>query len=163
MTDTSENIGEMDVTDTEVQAYLDGSSELRDILGMNAELVEQLKGRAQFFLDGGHDERALIMLEMLEELDRTDATPTLLAIETLLKLGLSDRAQEKVETLLARTPDDPDALVARAQLELSTGRWVAAAATLERVVNRDPEAKMEATKRALILAQAAYERFEAAR
>lgn len=163
MTDTTENREAYDVTDTEVQAYLEGQAELRDILGMNGDLIEQLRGRAQFFLDEGHDERALIMLEMLEELDRRDATPTLLAIETLLKLGLSDRAQEKVEALLARTPDDPDALVARAQLELSTGRWVDAAATLQRIVDRDPEAKEGATQRALVLAHAAYARFEASR
>ncbi|MEM6730092.1 MAG: tetratricopeptide repeat protein [Myxococcota bacterium] len=166
MTDTNHNdvdVSALEVSDAEVQSYLDGTSELRDILGMNAELVAQLKGRAQFFLDGGHDERALIMLEMLEELDRTDRVPTLLAIETLLKLGLSDRAEEKVTKLLERAPEDPDALVAKAQLELSTGRWHEAARTIKRVVDGDPNAEHEATKRALVLAHAAYERFESSR
>ncbi|MEL6547243.1 MAG: hypothetical protein AAFQ82_21645, partial [Myxococcota bacterium] len=76
-----------EVADTEVQRYLEGKVELGELLGMGAERLEQLKGRAQFYLDGGHHERALIMLEMIEELDRTDHTAKLLAVEVLLALG----------------------------------------------------------------------------
>ncbi|MEL6546553.1 MAG: hypothetical protein AAFQ82_18140, partial [Myxococcota bacterium] len=65
-------------------------------------------------------------------------------------------------TLLQQSPDHPDCWVAKAQLELSTGRWHEAAASIRTVVDRDPELTQESTKRAIVLAQAAYERFESA-
>ncbi|MEM6533428.1 MAG: tetratricopeptide repeat protein [Myxococcota bacterium] len=157
------DISAMEVSDAEVERYLNGEVELRDLLGLDTQLLEQIKGRAQFFVDGEHSERALILLEMLEELDRNDRTASLIAIEVLLREGLSDRAQAKVEMLLTRAPEDPDVLVAKAQYELAVGRWHEAAATLERVIEADPGAEAEATQRALVLAQAAHAEFEASR
>ena len=167
MTDTNPvepgDVAEFEISESEMRRYLDGKVELRELLESDAELLAKRKGRAQFFIDGGHDERAVIMLEMLEELDRTDRTATLLAVEILLKLGLSDRAEEKVHALLERDAGDPDARVARAQLDLSTGRWYDAAATLQSVIDEDPEFSKPATQRASVLAQAAHERFESSR
>ena len=40
---------------------------------------------------------AVVAVKMLEELDRKDPLPTLLALEILLALGLSDGAAEKDE------------------------------------------------------------------
>lgn len=165
MTDVDEfpepDISGMEVSDSEVDRYLAGEVELKDILGLDSQFLEQLKGRAQFFVDGEHHERALIMLEMLEELDRQDHTAALMAVELLLQQGLSDRAQAKIEDLLERAPNSADVLVAKAQYELATGRWHDAAATIATVVEADPNAEKEATKRALVLAQAAHEQFEA--
>ena len=97
-----------EITTADVERWAAGKVELKDLIGLDAAELEGLQGRAQFFLDGKHDERALIMLEMLEELDRTDPLPTLLAVEVLLRLGRSDAAEEKVEALLRRRPGDPD-------------------------------------------------------
>ena len=93
------------LTDAELDAYERGEAELEDLLGLTPQYMDGLRGRAQFFIDGGHQERALMMLEMLEELDRTDVQPTLLAVEVLLKMGDSDRAEEKINELLERRPD----------------------------------------------------------
>lgn len=156
-------LSRFDVSDGELERYWDGTLELKDLLGLDPHVIEQLKGRAQFFVDGEHDERALLMLEMLEELDRTDPTASVLAVEILLKLGLSDRAEEKVSTWLERAPEHPDVLVAKAQLELSVGRWVDAATTLEQVISADPDSERPATQRAVVLARAAHEQFERSR
>ena len=152
-----------ELTDKQARDYREGKVELRTLLGMTPEYVQLLRGRAQFYLDGKHHERALIMLEMLEELDRTDTLPTLLAISTLLELGRSDAAEEKVTALLTRTPNDPDALVAKAELQIAVGELAPAAATLAKVVEADPQAKTSAGKRARVVAQRAHERVEGAR
>lgn len=143
-------------------ATVNGFRELKDLLGLGPDHLERLRGRAQFFIDGGHYERALIMLEMLEALDRNDTLPTLLAIDSLLALGRSDGAEAKARALLARDPDDGDALVALAEVQIAVGDLVPAAATLERVVTRDPDGVTEAGRRALAVAAAAYERLATA-
>ena len=89
-------------TERDLKAYDEGTTELKDLLGLEPDYLEQLEGRAQFFIDGGHHERAVMMLEMIEELDRTQKLPTLLAIDSLLALGRSDAAEEKVRGLLER-------------------------------------------------------------
>lgn len=146
------------ITQKHVDAYLSGKAELKDLLGFSPEYVKKLKGRTQFFLDGGHKERALMMLEMLEELDRKDTLPTLLAIDILLQLGKSDAAEEKVNTLLTRRPDDPDALVALAELKLAIGELVPAAKALKKVVDKDPKGTTAAGKRARAVAARAHAR-----
>lgn len=146
-----------EISQQQLDDYVAGKTELKDLIGLDADHLEQLKGRAQFFLDGEHHERALIMLEMLEELDRSDTLPTLLAIDLLLGQGNSDAAEEKIETLLARDPDDADALVAKAQLLVQTGQMVPAAELLERVIAEDPDATSDAGKRAQALAARAHD------
>ncbi len=146
----------------ELDRYLAGERELRDVLGLEPAYVAQLRGRAQFYLDGGHHERALIMLEMLEALDRTDPLPTLHAIAVLLELGRSRDAEEKADELLARAPGDPDALVAKAEVKLARGELVPAAELLGNVVARDPHGTTAAARRALALAARADAAFRAA-
>ncbi|MEK7703776.1 MAG: tetratricopeptide repeat protein [Myxococcota bacterium] len=147
-----------EITNQHVDAYVGGKIELVDLLGVDADTLDKLRGRAQFFLDGGHRERALIMLEMLEELDRRDKLPTLLAIEVLLELGRSDAARDKIDALLARDAHDPDALVALAELRLATGELVAAANLLRTVIEVDPDAKTSAGARAQAVAARAHAR-----
>lgn len=151
-----------EITDHQVDAYLAGKQELVELLGVDADTLDKLRGRAQFFLDGGHRERALIMLEMLEELDRRDKLPTLLAVEVLLDLGRSDAAHEKIFGLLARDGQDPDALVALAELKLATGELAPAADLLRQVLERDPERKTPAGARAHAVAARAHARLAAA-
>ncbi len=146
----------------EVDRYLAGNTELKDVLGLDPAYLAKLRGRAQFYVDGGHRERALIMLEMLEALDRTDPLPTLHAIAVLLELGRSREAEEKADELLARSPGDPDALVAKAEVKLARGELVPAAELLGRVVARDPGGKTAASRRALALAARADAAFRAA-
>lgn len=150
-------------TDTQLKHYLAGTMELASILEMTPQQMEQLRGRAQFFVDGEHDERAVIMLEMLEELDRTDTRPTQVVIDVLLRMGQSDAAKAKVDRLLARDPKSLDALTARAKVELAMGDWVKAAATLKDVAAKDPTAKTDAGKRGRALAAKAYATFEESR
>lgn len=152
-----------DITTHDLEAYEAGRRELEEILGLDAEYMQALRGRAQFFLDEGHDERALIMLEMLEELDRRDPMPLLLGVEVLLRLGRSSDARRKIETLLARDPHSLDARVAKAEVELATGSWVQAAATLADVLARDAAGSSPAAKRALALAARAHAAYEACR
>ena len=147
----------------QVDAYLAGKQELHAIMGLSPEQMEQFRGRAQFFIDGEHDERALIMLEMLEELDRTDARPTLAAIDVLLRMGQSDAAREKVAGLEARDPKGVNALAGRAAVQVALGEWAQAAATLAELAKRDPDAKTDAGKRGRALAAKAYATFEANR
>ncbi len=149
--------------DAQLDAYVSGKREMHQILEMSAEQLQALRGRAQFFFDGEHDERALIMLEMLEELDRTDARPTFMAIDVLLRMGHSDAAKAKVQALATRHPSSADALIARAQVELALGEWANAAKTLGEVAKRDPSAKSEAGKLGRALAARAYATFEANR
>lgn len=148
---------------SDVDAYLAGSKELHSIIGFTPEQMEQFRGRAQFFIDGEHDERALIMLEMLEELDRKDARPTLAAIDVLLRMGQSDAAKEKVAGLEARDGKGVDVLAGRAALQVGMGEWAQAAATLNELAKRDPDAKTDAGKRGRALAARAYAIFEANR
>ncbi len=151
-----------DVTQQQVDAYLNGKAELHQILELAPGYVEQLKGRTQLFLDGGHTERALIMLDMLEELDRTDPTPSLVAAKLLLDDGRSDAAQEKIERVLKRDPKNPDGLVALAELEIATADLVGAAEILACVIDKDPDGKTDAGKRALAVAAEAHARYESA-
>jgi tetratricopeptide (TPR) repeat protein len=150
------------INQKQIDAYLQGEAELKDLLEVEPAYMEELKGRAQFFVDGGHDERALIMLEMIEELDRSDPMPHLLAAELLLKEGRSDAAQEKIEMVLERDPEHADALVAKAELRIATGDLVEAAMLLGKVIDRDPDATTDAGKRAQSVAAAAHARFESA-
>jgi len=149
-------------TDKELTAYADGTIELKDLLGLGPDFLEQLKGRAQFFIDGGHHERAVMMLEMLEELDRADSLPTLLAIDSLLAQGHSDAAEAKVRALLERDPESPDALVALAEVQIAAGEMVPAAETLVRVIDTDPEGTTDAGRRAMAVAAAAHARLACA-
>jgi len=140
----------------DIKSYAAGTRELRDLLGIDGATYDALRGRAQFFLDGGHRERALIVLEMLEELDRTDALPVLVAVEVLLELGRSDAAAEKIHRLLARDANDADALVALAELKIAIGELVPAADVLARVLEGDPEGRSAAGARARAVAARAH-------
>ena len=150
-----------EISKDQVEAYLGGKAELHEILELEPDYVEQLRGRAQFFVDGGHVERALIMLGMLEELDRTDPTASLIAAELLLAEGSSDAAAEKIGQVLERDPNNADALVASAELKIATGQLVPAAKVLEKVISIDPEGKTAAGSRALAVATKAHSQFEA--
>jgi tetratricopeptide (TPR) repeat protein len=150
-------------SDAQLKHYLAGKIELASILEMTPQQMEQLRGRAQFFVDGEHDERAIIMLEMLEELDRTDIRPTLVAIDVLLRMGQSDAAKAKVDMLFARDAKSLDALTARAKVELAMGDWGKAAATLKELAAKDPNAKTDAGKRGRAIAAKAHATFEASR
>lgn len=141
----------------QIDAYVEGKAELKDLLDVAPETMEALKGRAQFLMDGGQDERALIVIEMIEELDRSDPMPHLLAATLLLRAGRSDAAQKKIERVLERHPDHPDALVSMAELRIATGNLVEASKLLEKVNGQDPHALTDAGKRARSLAAAAHE------
>ena len=142
----------------DLEAYAANEMELKDLLGMEAAYIEVLKGRAQLFVEGGRTERALIMLEMLEALDRRDVTPSLVAAELLIKEGRSDAAEAKIESILARMPEHPDALVAKAELKIAIGELAPAAAILKKVIDGDPQASTAAGKRALAVAVQAHHR-----
>ena len=152
-----------ELSEAQIEKYLRGEVELRELTGLAPEQLQQLRKRTQMFIDGGHDERALVMLEMLEELDRKDVTATLKAVETLLALGKSGEAMVKVRRLLADHPKSYDGRLARAQVELATGQWALAATTLQQLVNEDPNAQTESGKRAHALARQAHALFEASR
>ena len=149
------------ITPQQIEAYTTGEVELSELLQLEPHYIEQLRGRAQFFIDGDHIERALMMLDMLEELDRTEPLPTLVAIELLLRHGRSDAAELRIEGLLQHCPNSAAARVARAELLVQTGQLVAAAAMLEQVFGEDPEAHTEPGRRAQALAARAFEMFEA--
>ena len=151
------------LSEAQIERYLRGEVELRELAQLSPEQLHQLRMRAQAFIDGGHDERALVMLEMLEELDRKDETATLKAIDTLLALGKSGEAMTKVRRLLVANPKSFDGRLARAKVELATGEWALAAATLQQLVNEDPTAQTESGKRAHALARQAHRLFEASR
>ncbi len=144
----------------ELQAYENGTMELKQLLGFGDDYLQALKGRAQFFVDGGHRERALIMLEMLCALDRTDFTPALLAAELYLEEGASDSAEAHIEAVLARMPDCAEALVAQAELQLRSGELTSAAALLRRVLATDSHGQTSAGKRALAVAAQAHARLQ---
>ena len=144
--------------DSDLKAFEDGEVELRELLGLDPDYLDQLRGRAQWYLDGGHDDRALIMLEMLEALDRKDKLPALHAVDVLLRLGRSTEARAKVEALLERDPDDADALVALAEVRIAAGELAPAAELLERVVRNDPDGRTLAGARARVVASRAHER-----
>ena len=148
------------MTTQDLEKYAAGKTELCDLLEMEPAYIEQLKGRAQLFIDGGHTERALMMLEMLEELDRRDPMPALLAAELLLKEGRSDAAETKIEAVLARTPGQPEALVAKAELKIAIGELTPAAELLRQVIERDAQGKTAAGRRAMAVAAQAHRRFE---
>ena len=144
-----------------IEGYAAGRAELKDLLGLTPAYLELLRGRAQLFVDGGHTERALIMLEMLEALDRRDPMPALIAAELLLDDGRSDAAEAKIEAVLAHTPGEPNALVAKAELKIAIGELVPAAAILRSVIDRDPQGKTAAGRRAVAVAARAHRRLEA--
>lgn len=152
-----------ELPDAVVQKYLRGEVEVRDLAKLTPQAITQLKRRTQMFLDGGHDERALVMLEMLEELDRKDAMVVLAAVDVLVRLGRSGDAAAKVERLLAVAPKSYEGRVAKARVEVATGAWPAAAATLASLLKEDPRAATEAGKRAHALAREAHALFEASR
>ncbi len=85
------------ITTHDLERYLGGRVNLQSLLGLGAHELEPLRGRAQFYIDGGHHERALIMLEMLEALDESDDLVKLHLGTVLLALGRSREAQERVE------------------------------------------------------------------
>lgn len=135
-----------------LQDYLDGKKELGETLGLGAEAIETLRGRAQFFIDGGHHERALMMLEMLAALDRNDLVVALLVVETQLALGLSDAADGKLDELEAHFGKHADITVSRADLLLRTGHIAPAAELLRQVLAEDPQAQTRAGQRAQAVA-----------
>ncbi len=139
---------EQTVRQEDLNAYDTGRKELRHIIGMSDDAFSQLQGRAQFFIDGGHLERALIMLEMLEALDRTRMHVPLWTVDILLKLGRSDAAEEKLRELRERFGDTTDIQVSTAELLLQTGRPYDAASLLHAVIENDMDATTEAGLRA---------------
>lgn len=151
-----------EITEQQLEDWQAGKVELKDLIALDGDYMEQLKGRAQFFLDGKHHERALIMLEMLEELDRRDPLPTWLGIEILLEMGQSDSAGEKVDLLRERHGDAPEVWVAEAELLMGLGQLVPAAAAIEKVLAKDPDGKTPAGARALSLAARGHALFESA-
>ncbi len=135
------------------------SKEMIQILGISEDEHEALRGRAQFYLDGGHDERALIMLEMLEELDKRDETATLLAIDVLLRLGRSSDADKKAQYLIRKNPKSLDGQLALAQISLAKAEFFEAANYLEKVIQNAPSPDSDAAKRAYLLARDAQSLF----
>lgn len=118
--------------------------DLRTLVNADEALLQRLRGRAQFFLDGGHHERALIMLDMLDSLEPGNIDVDLWTIDVLLKLGRSDAADEKLQSLLAAQPDNPDLRVSQAELWLQTGEPGRAAALLRELVsNLDADGQHE--------------------
>lgn len=144
----------------ELQAYENGTVELKQLLGLSEDYLSALKGRAQFFVDGGHRERALIMLEMLCALDRHDPAPALLAAELYLEDGASDTAEAHIEAVLARAPNCAEALVAKAELLLRSGELTSAAALLRSVLATDSRGQTSAGQRALAVAAQAHARLQ---
>lgn len=144
--------------ENDIHAWTKHVAELKDLLGLEPECLEQLRGRAQFFVDEGHLERALMMLEMLGELDRTDSLVTLLTIDTLLALGRSNEAEARVRSLLERNPEEASAIVALAEVQIAGGELAEAAQTLARVIDADPEGMTEAGQRARAVAALAHAR-----
>lgn len=118
----------------DISDYLSGKKELKDLLGFSQQDIVNLKGRAQFFLDGGHEERALIMLEMVEELDRKDSAATLAAARLLARRGESTSALEKLTLLKYRLGELPMILFLEAEILVNIGRVVEAAPLLRSVV-----------------------------
>jgi predicted Zn-dependent protease len=137
----------------QMEEWENGKVELAELIGLDAPTMRNLRGRAQLFLDGGHHERALIMLEMLEALDRKDPLPKLLAIGVLLELGRSDEAEQKLDEL---DPKEPATQVARAELLVASGQLAPAAKLLQQVVDRHPST--EHARRALAVAKRAHDR-----
>lgn len=152
-----------DLTDKDIEKYLRGEVEMRELAQLSPEQLLQLKKRTQFFLDGNHDERALVMLEMLEELDRKDTTATIKSVDVLLGLGRSGEAMEKVSRLLAADPKHYEGRLARAKVEIAMGQWALAATTLQQLIKEDPKASTDSAKRAHALARQAHAMFEASR
>lgn len=152
-----------ELTEAQIDKYFRGEVELHELARLSPEELLQLRRRAQHFLDGGNDERALVMLEMLEELDRNDVAATVKAIDVLLGLGKSGEAMKKVQRLLAVEPKSYEGRLARARVELATGAWGLAAATLDELVREDPQASTDSGKRAHALAKQAHALFEASR
>ena len=149
----------MTIQTSDLEAYCAGTKELVEVLGVEPGYVEKLKGRTQLFLDTGNFERALIMLEMLEALDRRDPLPALLAVDVLLRLGWSDRAETKINARLQANPQDLSFLVAKAELLIAIGELHTAARTLQRVVDADPEQQTAPGKRARAVAAHAHALF----
>jgi predicted Zn-dependent protease len=136
------------ITTQDLERYTAGRISLQALLGLGEHELEPLRGRAQFYIDGGHHERALIILEMLEALDEADDLVKLHLAAVLLALGRSQEAQERVEAILARHPDHADAKVSLAEIRLAAGDLVGAAALVQDVVARDPDGGTAAARRA---------------
>ncbi len=149
------------ITTQNLERYLAGRVSLQSVLGLGEHDLEPLRGRAQFYIEGGHHERALIVLEMLEALDESDDLVKLHVAAVLLALGRSSEAQDRVETVLARRPDHADAKVSLAEIRLATGDLVGAAALLREVVARDPSGTSAAARRASAVAARGDELFRA--
>jgi predicted Zn-dependent protease len=136
---------------------------MQELVQLSAEQLAALRKRAQALIDAGHDEGALVLIEMLTELDRRDQRAALKAVDLLLGLGRSTEAAERVTVILKADPMSYDGLLARAKVALATGAWGLAAATLEDLIKRDPEAKTESGQRAHALARDAHRLFDASR
>ena len=65
-----------------------------------------------------------------------------------------------IAALLERFPDDPEVLVAQAELKIAIGEMVPAAEILTAIVGADPDGKTPAGQRALAVAARAHAQFE---
>lgn len=145
-----------DVNDhQDLAPYLSGQLELREVMGLPDALMDQFYARAQFFVSGGHWERALIMLERLEELDRKDLRPVLAAADVLVELGRSFEAEARLLRVLAAEPDHLDALACMVRVHLARADVHGAADMLRRIQSIDPQYVSPAARRALVAASAA--------
>lgn len=138
-------------TDADVDRYFSGEAELKDLLGLDPGYLESVRQRAQYFIEAEAWERALLLLELLEAVDRTDQKPALLASQALLELGRHDEARLKLLPLLDYPAVQVDALVLLARLHLRRAQLAEAAVLLKQACALDPEFRTDAGRRALDL------------
>jgi predicted Zn-dependent protease len=115
-----------------LQRYLDGQATLKDALGISTEYLSQLRGRAQYYVDAGQWERALIMLDMVAALDRSDSAAELLAAEVELRMGRSFAAESRIRAVLESQPDSVDAHLASAAVYMARANLTDARACVGR-------------------------------
>ena len=125
-------------------------------LNLSEEVIHQIRGRAQLYLEQGAWERAIVILDMLAELFPEDALFKVLAVHCLLELKESRQAEERLRKLDA---DAPLTQTVVAQLHLVRGEWQKAADILTPLTSREDAAG----RRARFLSKRAHDAFEAQR
>lgn len=137
-----------------VQAFGRGETCFAEMLGLNGkEMLEMALHGYQCYEQGKYEDSKQIFLGLCE-LDPLEPYYRQALGATLLAMGDIEGALERLTQSLKLDKDNPMTLVNRGELLLRVGRVEEAAADLKRVVDLDPETKLDATRHARALAAA---------
>ena len=138
----------------------DSQNSLRDILGFDGDIYEEMIRSAAQCYSNGDFKMACSILNGLIQLDNSDSRAYKLLGSSLLLQKRNADAEVAYETAVRLDPSDPYTLVALAELKLKGLKLNEALPYLEQLFKLDPSGQHPAVNRGKTLAADYYEKLQ---